>query len=209
MRCKVCGIEYGVAHECSGLGPGGTLEEAAPPPSGLAPFYYMRMALAIVRWDEVAVRRASRDPQALVYGAFFSAITAAMIFLVSSLPKMLRREGATAGTIFWGVLLGLVFTWVYLGTVAVFQLGLSHAIAKVFLRATGTFTGVLRPLLLAWFVNGLTVIPALGIYAAATAWTAVLVLVFEEVHGLERMQAFLISAGINVTFLALTMTFAQ
>ena len=49
MRCKVCGIDYGVSHECSGLSPGMTLEEAAPPPSEFAPFYYLRMAFNIVR----------------------------------------------------------------------------------------------------------------------------------------------------------------
>lgn len=126
-----------------------------------------------------------------------------MIFLVTSLPKMLTREGATAGTIFWSVLLGLVFTWLVMGTIAIAQLGLCHAIAKMFLGAQGTFRGVLQALLLGWFVNGLIVIPVIGIYAAAIAWTAVLMLVFEEVDGIERMPAFLISAGINIAFLAL------
>ena len=204
MRCKVCGIEYGVAHECSGLSPGMTLEEAAPAPSGICAFYYIRMAVNIVRWDDVAVRRASRDQNALVYGAMFSAMAAALIFLVTSLPKMLTRGSASGGTVFWGVLLGLVFVWVYTAAIAVFQIGLCHAVAKVFLGATGTFTGVMRPLLLGWFVNGLIVIPIVGIYAAAIAWTAVLMLVFEEVDGIERMQAFVISAGINVVFLVLT-----
>jgi hypothetical protein len=62
---------------------------------------------------------------------------------------------------------------------------------------------VARPLFLGWFVNVLVLIPVVGIYAAGIAWTAVLMLVFEEVDGIERMQAFLISAGINVVFLAL------
>ena len=70
-----------------------TLEEVAPPPSEFAPFYYVRMAFHIVRWDDMAVRRASRDPNALVYGAALSAISAAIIFLVTALPRMLTREG--------------------------------------------------------------------------------------------------------------------
>jgi hypothetical protein len=35
------------------------------------------------------------------------------------------------------------------------------------------------------------------------AWTAVLMMILEEVDGIGRVQALLISAGINATFLAL------
>jgi hypothetical protein len=203
MRCQVCGMDYGVSHNCSGIAPLLTPEEAAPPPEGFSPVYYLRMAFHIARWDDLAIRRASRDPHALLYGALFSAISAAMIFLVTALPKMLTREGATAGTIFWGLLLGLVFVWVYMGAIAIFQFGLCHLIARWFLGATGTFFGVMRPLLLGWFVNGLILIPVVGTLAAAIAWTAVLMMVFEEVDGIGRLQAFFISAGINAIFLAL------
>jgi len=61
----------------------------------------------------------------------------------------------------------------------------------------------MRPLLLAWFVNCLVLIPFLGMLAAAIAWTAVLMMVFEEVDGIRRLQALGISAGINVCFLRL------
>jgi hypothetical protein len=203
LRCKVCGIDYGVSHECSELSPGMTLEEVVPPPSEFAPFYYIRMAVNIVRWDDMAIRRASRDPNALVYGAALSAMSAAIIFLATALPGMLAREGRTPGTILWGLLLGLVFVWAYMGVIAVIQIGLCHAIAKIFLGATGTLAGVMRPLFLGWFVNVLILIPVVGVYAAGIAWTAVLMLVFEEVDAIGRMQAFLISAGINAVFLAL------
>jgi hypothetical protein len=163
----------------------------------------LRLALQIGRWDDVAVRRAARDPDSLFYGAIFCAITASIIFFATALPSILHREGATAGTIFWSVLLGLLFVWVTLGVIALVQLSLCHLIAKWFLGATGTFVGVLRPLLLGWFVNGLAAIPVIGPIAAAIAWTAVLMLVLEEADGIGRMQAFLISAGINAIFLAL------
>lgn len=203
MKCEVCGMNQGLSHICSGIAPALTPEEAAPPPAGFSPGYYVRVAFEIARWDDIAIRRAARDPNALAYGAVFCSITAAIIFLVTALPKMLSREGATPGTIFWGLLLGLVFVWVYMGVIAIVQLGVCHLIAKWFLGATGTFLGVLRPLLLGWFVNGLTVIPVVGTIAAAIAWTAVLMMVFEEVDGIGRLQAFFVSAGINAVFLAL------
>lgn len=203
MRCEVCGMEVGLAHNCSGIAPALTPEEAAPPPPGIAPLYYLKLAFNIARWDEVAVRRAARDPDSLFYGAIFSAIGAAIIFLGTSLPKMLARPEMNGDKLFWGLLLGLLFVWVSLGVVALVQLGLCHLIAKWFFGATGTFVGVMRPLLLGWFVNVLIIIPVIGTLASAIAWTAVLMIVFEEADGIERMQAFFISAGVNAAFYAL------
>jgi hypothetical protein len=203
MQCPVCGMNYGVSHNCSGVAPVLSAEEAAPVPEGFAPIYYLRLAFNIARWDDVAIRRASRDPNALLYGVVFSMMSAAIIFLGTALPKMLTREGATAGTIFWGLLLGLVFVWVYMSAIAFIQFGLCHLIARWFLGATGTFFGVMRPLLLGWFVNCLILIPVVGPLASAVAWTAILMMVFEEVDGIGRLPAFLIAAGINAIFLVL------
>jgi hypothetical protein len=196
-------MEYAGSHACSGGTQFVIPEEMTPPPEGICPGYYLRLAFNIARWDEIAIRRASRDPDALFYGAIFSAISVTIIFLVTALPKMLSRRGASEETIFFGLLLGLVFVWLYMSVIAIIQIGLCHLIARWFLGATGTLFGVARPLLLGWFVNCLILIPLAGPLAAAIAWTAILMLVFEEVDGIARMQAFLISAGINAIFLAL------
>ena len=206
MQCPVCGMSYGVSHNCSGLAPILPAEKAPPVPRGIAPIYYLHLAFNIVRWDDLAIRSASGDPQALPYGVVFSMMSAAIIFLVTALPGMRARQGANAGTIFWGLLLGLVFVWVYMGAIAFIQFGLCHLIARWFLGATGTFFGVVRPLLLGWFVNCLILIPVVGALASAMAWTAVLMRVSEEVDGLSRFQAFLVSAGINAIFLILLYT---
>lgn len=203
MQCSVCGMEYAGAHACSGGTQFVIPEEMVPPPEGICPGYYLRMAFHIARWDDVAIRRASRDPDALFYGAIFSTISATLIFLVTALPKILSRPDRSGETLFFGLLLGLVFVWLYMSIITVIQIGVCHMIAKVFLGATGTFFGVARPLLLGWFVNCLILIPFLGPLAAAIAWTAILMLVFEEVDGVERLKAFFISAGINAIFLAL------
>jgi hypothetical protein len=199
-------MNYGVSHNCSGVPPILPAEEAAAVPEGIAPIYYLRLAFNIARWDDVAIRRASRDPHALPYGVVFSMVSAAIIFLVTALPGMLARQGRNAETIFWGLLLGLLFVWVYMGAIAFLQLGFCHLIARWFLGATGTFLGVMRPLLLGWFVNGLILIPVVGALASAIAWTAILMMVFEEVDSIGRLEAFLISAGTNAIFLVLLYT---
>jgi hypothetical protein len=203
VRCQACGMEYAGSHDCSAAAPMRIPEEMMAPPEGFCPGYYLRMALGIARGDGAAIHRTANDPDALFYGAAFSAIAAAMIFLVTALHKMLTREGATPGTILWGVLLGVLFVCGSLGVIAIVQIGLAHALARWFLGATGTFFTVLRPALLGWFVNCLTAIPVVGPPAAAIAWTAVLMKILEEVDGIARPRAFLISAGINAFFLAL------
>src|SRR6267154_6144957 len=72
MRCEVCGQDYGLAHNCAGVAAAYmTEEEAAPPPAGFAPLYYLRLAFKIVCWDDVSIRRASRDFKCGLYGLFF------------------------------------------------------------------------------------------------------------------------------------------
>jgi len=193
-------MEYGLSHACSGIAPLQTAEESAPPPTGFSPGYYLRLAFDIVRWDDVAIRRASRDANALYYGVALSSAGAAIIFLGTMLPRRLTRPTASPASLVFELLLGLMIFWVYMGAVAIVQLSLCHLLAKWFFGATGSYLGVMRPLLLTWFVNCLILIPFVGILAAGIAWTAVLMMVFEEVDGVGRMQAFLISAGINVAF---------
>ncbi len=203
MKCTVCGQEYGVAHNCAGVVASMTQEEAAPSPDGFAPLYYLSLAFNIVRWDDISIRRASRDSKAVFYGAFFWAIAATIILLFTAVPQMLKTMPISGPATVIGLIVGLIVGLVIMGIITFVQLGLCHLIAIWFFGGTGTLIGVMRPLLLGWFVNGLILIPVLGTLAAGIAWTAVLMLVFEEVDGIGRLQAFLISAGINVCFIAL------
>ncbi|HTT32484.1 MAG TPA: hypothetical protein VMH48_02685 [Methylomirabilota bacterium] len=176
-------------------------EESAPPPSGFAPVYYARLAVNIVRWDDVAIRRASRDVHAIYYGLVIWCVTALVILIFTALPQALQAIRAPLPAKVIAAAFGLLVGLVIMACVTFVQLGLCHLITKWFFSGTGTFAGILRPLLLGWFVNALVLVPVLGTLAASIAWVAVLMLVFEEVEGIERLQAFLISAGINVCFL--------
>lgn len=202
MKCAVCGMEYGLSHNCSGIAPLVTAEETAPP-LGFAPFYYLQLAFKIVRWDDVAIRRASRDPNALLYGGVLWAISVTLIFLGTTLPKLPSLPGTPLIARIIGLIFAMVFMLALMGALTLVQLGLCHLIAKWFFGATGTYLAVMRPLLLAWFVNCLILIPYFGPLAAGIAWTAVLMMVFEEVDGIGRLQAFGISAVINVCFIVL------
>lgn len=204
MICELCGQDYGLAHNCPGAR---TLsmsdEEAAPPPSGFAPIYYIRLAFNIARWDDVSIRRASRDSKAAYYGAFYWVVSALIILAATALPQLLRTIPASGPPLIIGLVIGLFFGILVMAVITVLQLSLCHLIAKWFFGGKGTFIGIMRPLLLGWFVNLLILVPVVGMLAAAVAWIAVLMLVFEEVDGITRLQAFLISAGVNVCFFAI------
>lgn len=204
VTCEVCGLEYGLAHNCPGART--TLmsdEEAAPPPSGFAPFYYFRLAFNIARWDDVSIRRASRDPKATYYGVFLWVITALIILIYAALPQILVTTRASGPALIIGLAVGFAFGIVVMAVITFVQLGTCHLIAKGFFGGKGTLLGVMRPLLLGWFVNILVLVPVVGLLACAIAWIAVLMLVFEEVDGISRLQAFFISAGVNVCFTVL------
>ncbi len=145
MKCDVCGQDYGLAHNCAGVAPSMTQEEAAPPPDGFAPLYYLRLAFNIMRWDDVSIRRASRDSNAVFYGAFFWSVTATIILLFTALPQMLRNMHVSGPALIIGLVVGLIFGLTVMGIITFIQLGLCHLIAKWFLGGTGTFVGIMRP----------------------------------------------------------------
>ncbi len=70
-------------------------------------------------------------------------------------------------------------------------------IAKWFLQGKGTCVEVMRRLMLVWFVNCLGLVLGRGIFYGAIAWTMVLMIVFEEVTRIGKLQEFCICAGIN------------
>jgi len=207
MKCDVCGLEHGVSRNCPGpLSAAGqenlTAGEKARTDGGVS--YYLGEAVKIVRWDDTALRRNARDPRATPYALLVWMTAALVILLVSSwsgLSRALPRGNPVAFVI--GAEVGLGFGLIVVAIITFVQLGLCHLIAKWLFGATGRFRELMRPLLLGWFVNCLAVIPVAGALLAAIGWTAVLMMVFEEVDEIERLQAFGISAGINVCFLIL------
>ena len=204
MQCPLCGIEYDLSHKCPGAASDIAREEAWPHSDGFAPGHYVRMGLEIALLKGVAIRRAACDPNAIVYGAAFCAISAATIFLLSALPSLLRRPGASLETVALGLLLGFTFSWVYLGLIVVGQLSLCHILAKAVFDGKGTLLDVMRPSLLAGFVSCLVLLPYFGVFAVVVAWSAIVGRVLEKVNRLPRVPAYLIPSVINFLFFGLT-----
>ena len=157
MKCGVCGLEYGLSHNCPGplSAQGQEILDAglkAPADGGLG--YYLGEALRIVRWDDIAIRRNARDPRATPYGLLLWILAMVVVLVASSwtaLGRVLPKNNPPALVI--GAVVGLAFGLIVMATLTFAQLGLCHVIAKWFFGATGRFAELMRPLLLGWFVN--------------------------------------------------------
>jgi hypothetical protein len=102
----------------------------------------------IVCWDDISIRRASRDSKAGFYGAFLWAISATATLLVA-IPRIPMNKQVPVPVQTFALLVGLAFALVLMGVITFIQYALSHLIAKWFFGATGTLVPIMRPLLLA------------------------------------------------------------
>jgi hypothetical protein len=197
MICAVCGQSYGITHNCPNVAP---LVESEAPPSklGFPPAYYFMQGWKIIFWDDAAIRRNSRDPNALIYGILFWIIGASLPLLLSILIAV------SNGVHLEATRLALGFGIVIAGILVEFlRFGLCHLLAKQFFGGDGKFLPLIRALFLGSVASWLIVVPVLGTLLAGIASTIVIMVVFEELDHIERMQAFLLAVGVNVAFAVL------
>ncbi|HTA57935.1 MAG TPA: hypothetical protein VK805_07270 [Candidatus Baltobacteraceae bacterium] len=191
MVCDVCGQEFLVRHSCPGPIPAGDI---LAPPEGFALFYYLGEAWRIVRWDDAAIRRIKDDKRELPYGILIWCVANALpVLLIATYTPKLARQFSDFGGI-----LTLLYLLAYGAALGLTQMGICHLLAKWFCAGEGKFIQIIRPLLLASIVYVALASPLFGALLAGLAWTAVMMMVFQEVHGIEPLTAFLLSAGVGV-----------
>lgn len=196
MRCSVCGQSYGLTHNCAGVAPAPTSSEIAPPSHSIPAVHYFLEGWRIAFWDEVAIRRVAADKNALLFGVVFWGIWTLAEIGASKAASILA--GAPVN---WPALaIGLVIGTAIAGVITAAQVAVCHFAAKRLFHATGTYLGVLRPLLLGSVVSLISLIPFVGGLIAGIWGIAVLMFVFEEVDGIERMQAFGIAFVVGIVF---------
>jgi hypothetical protein len=197
MQCAVCGQDYGLTHTCTGIAPLQAAEETAPPPRlRFAPVHYINEAFKILSWDDAAVRRASKDNNSLLYGFLIVAIAPAL-----PLGALMLRDVQLGYPVPWELVISR-YGMALLGSLIwiVLQIGLSHILAKALFEAKGSYVEIMRAYLLGQLYRWLIVVPVVGGLAMGVGGIAVLMLVFEEVDGIERMKAFGLAASIGVIF---------
>ncbi len=196
-QCPVCGRTYGVTHSCPGPASAQTaIPTKWPVPSGFAPVRYFRQALAIAQLDDGAILAASLDKNAMFYGVALW-LVGQLIVSARALWAVATPPGAPRGLV---IAVSALFLIVVDALSVLLQYGLCHLLARLFFGARGTFLGVLRPLLLGSLVAWLVVLPYIGTLAAGLWSIALMMVVFEDVDRIERLQAFGLSAVVGGAF---------
>jgi hypothetical protein len=197
MICAVCGQSYGITHNCPNVAP---LVESEAPPSklGFPPAYYFSQGWKIIFWDDAAIRRNSRDPNALIYGILFWIVGATLPLLLNILIAV--SNGVQLQPSRLALSLGIVMAGII---VEFLRFGLCHLLAKQFFGGEGTFLPLIRALFLGSVASWLIIVPVVGPLLAGIGSTIVIMVVFEELDHIERMQAFLLAVGVNVAFAVL------
>lgn len=197
MICSVCGQSYGLTHNCSGVAPLTEAELSVPTGLRFAPIEYFVMGWKIVFWDDRSIRAASRDPNALLYGFLFYLFGTGVPILLGILISISNNGGPLPTRTFLFLLslipLGLAYD--------VARFGICHLIARYFLGGTGKFLPLLRSLFLGVsVVTWVAMVPMIGTLLGGIGAVVVIMVVFEELEHIERLQAFILSAGVNIIF---------
>lgn len=199
MKCDVCGLEYGMTHNCAGARPTVVLpivaaEELPPPPAGFVPFHYLREALRIATWNAEAIQRIARDRNALGYGIAIWIVANLIGSLVTA--KVFSINGVSTVDI----LTRLIFSLPISAVLSIAQIGSCFLIAKVLMGGEGRFIEILRPLVLGSVVFLLMAIPYAGVILAIIAWICVFAMVFQVVADIEAFSAYLLTIIVGVVF---------
>jgi len=204
MRCDVCGQDYQGIHNCAGVPTAPTREDGERSSAGSGSLYYLRLAIKIATWDRVAMRRAADDSKAAGYGALFLLIIAIPTEVLEARAWVTRvwhlaTPEVPKPTLFLIFAASYIFGVVAAAVIVVLvPIALCHFVCKWLLHATGTLKAVLRPLLLGSIVTVLGVIPVIGDWVFGIAWTAVMIVVFHEVDGIDPLYALVICLVLNV-----------
>ena len=169
-------------------------DPAEPAPTEVSgPVRALGHAVGIARLDTTAMQSASRDRQALLYGAVIAGaaivpqVVAGMV--ASTLgPETLTPDASAILTVSAvAVIMRLVSSAI--------STAIMHGAAKLLFGATGSYLGLLRVLWLGSIVQVIAVVPVIGSIVAGI-WSLLITLIaFEEVDGIERLQALVLAVG--------------
>jgi len=207
QECPTCGQIYGIMHTCPGAITSTTLppEKEWTPPGHFALFFYFQEAVGVARFDDGAIRGAAKDEMAFIYGAFFWLIGRLLIYGIPMIP--LFRAASRGYSLRWPqIFLGLIIVVFIDAMLFCAQYGIAHVLARWWFGARGSYPAILRAMLMGSVVLWVYAIPVAGPLAASLWMVAVLMRVFEEVDGVERMKAFCLAAGVGITFWLITLT---
>jgi hypothetical protein len=165
-------------------------DDVSPADSSMrrSPLWYLREATRIARFDHDAITRTSQDPRALLYGACIMAIAVVGQQLSGAVPFGLRQPPPPTLPV---AVVAIVAIPVQLAVSAI-NIAVTHGAARLLFSATGHYRALLRVLWLGSVVQWLVVVPVIGQYVAGVWLLLITIVTFEEIDGIERLQALML-----------------
>jgi hypothetical protein len=204
LTCEVCGQSYGLTHTCAGIAPEPDKASRWIAPEKVSLQYYLRLALGIARLDDAAIRAAARDKHALSYGALIW-LGANFFVLGVGVALAARQRPPDNWLVFLiSVSFSLSVVVLLLAALALVQWFFAHILARWLFRGRGGYLEIVRAMTLGSFVTVLLAIPIVGVVVGGVWLTAIFMCVFEEVDGIQRMQACGLALAFNILFYGLT-----
>jgi hypothetical protein len=145
VKCEVCGLEYGLSHNCKGISPLVTPDKMAPAPGRrFAPLHYLEESFKILTWNDESVRRTAKDNNSLVYGPVILAVETAAPF------QLMLLRNWSLGYPTPRSLVGVRFVQMFAHSLIwmILQIGLSHVLAKALFQAKGSHIELVRAYML-------------------------------------------------------------
>ena len=156
------------------------------------PARYLRETIRIIRLDTDAMGRMAQDRRALYYGAVIL-MGAHAIQWLSELPALIENEPMEPLFLFALIVLAIPAELV----ISFVSIALLHGTARLLFGASGRTLALVRVLWLGSLVLWLTAIPFVGTVVAALWFLLIMLVAFEEVDGIERLQALMIAVAFS------------
>ena len=177
-------------------------DPAEPAPIQVSgPVRALRHAVGIARLDTTAMQRASRDRQALLYGAVIAGAAIVPQVVAGMVASTLGPETLTPSAALTFSAAAVIMRLVS----SAISTAIMHGAAKLLFGATGSYLGLLRVLWLGSIVQVIAVVPVIGSIVAGI-WSLLITLIaFEEVDGIERLQALVLAVGFTAIAYAMAL----
>jgi len=162
--------------------------ESLPVLRGQGPAWYAQEMFRVIKLDVEAMGRVAKDPAALGYAVVVKVLTV-VVRLLAGLALAGPPAAGFAGALVAGTAMVLAADIV--------GLLLVHGAAKVIFGATGSFLGLIRVLWLGSLIGCLAIVPVVGGIVAGIWGLLMMMVAFQEVDGIERLQALALSFGVS------------
>jgi hypothetical protein len=162
---------------------GGETPEESPARES-TPRSRVRDAIGIARFDGDAIARIAGDSEALPYGVLVMVVGSLLSVLLAAFgPSHVPGGERPSFPVLALVAVPITLAW------SAFSVAVMHGAAKLLFGGTGRYLSLLRVIWLGSIVQWLILVPFIGAFVAGIWSLLILLVAFDEVEGIARLEA--------------------